>query len=114
MPEDCHQTDTKEMQATYPRQAIRCLTLAAALSIISNSGLAQVASPNTTPDTAGTTTTTTTTVVSGSSSDTTPVVLSPFEVESTQDNGYRARNTLAGSRISTNLGDLAAPITVCL
>ena len=112
MPEVCHQTDTKEMQATYPRQAIRCLTLAAALSIISNSGLAQVASPTTTPDTAGTTTTTTTTVVSGSSSDTTPVVLSPFEVESTQDNGYRARNTLAGSRISTNLGDLAAPITV--
>jgi outer membrane receptor protein involved in Fe transport len=40
------------------------------------------------------------------------VVLSPFEVQSTQDNGYRARDTLAGSRISTNLDDLAASISV--
>jgi len=38
--------------------------------------------------------------------------MSPFEVQSSEETGYRARNTLAGSRISTNLDDLAAPITV--
>jgi outer membrane receptor protein involved in Fe transport len=76
-----------------------------------NSGFAQVANPSTTPETAGTTTTTTT-VTTSSTGETTPIVLSPFEVESTQDSGYRARNTLAGSRISTDLKDLAQPITV--
>ncbi len=40
------------------------------------------------------------------------VVLSPFVVDSSKDEGYRATNTLAGSRISTNLRDVAAPLTV--
>ncbi len=39
--------------------------------------------------------------------------LSPFEVTaSDQDIGYRKQNTLAGSRLNTNLADLAAPIAV--
>jgi outer membrane receptor protein involved in Fe transport len=40
------------------------------------------------------------------------IVLSPFVVDSSQDEGYRATNTLAGSRINTQLRDVAAPITV--
>lgn len=40
------------------------------------------------------------------------VVLSPFIVDSTKDEGYRATATLAGSRINTPLKDVAAPITV--
>ncbi len=40
------------------------------------------------------------------------VVLSPFEVDASKDIGYYAESTLAGSRLNTNLGDLAASITV--
>jgi hypothetical protein len=40
------------------------------------------------------------------------VALSPFLVDSTKDTGYRATSTLAGSRINTDLRDLASPITV--
>jgi len=41
------------------------------------------------------------------------VVMSPFEVQtSASDIGYFASNTLAGSRLNSNIGDLAAPITV--
>ncbi|HEY4989372.1 MAG TPA: TonB-dependent receptor plug domain-containing protein, partial [Opitutaceae bacterium] len=75
--------------------------------------MAQVANPA--PDTTTTTTTTSTTVATtgATTPDTSaPIVLSPFEVDSTQDTGYRARNTLAGSRVSTDLKDLAGPITV--
>ncbi|MBC2606115.1 TonB-dependent receptor plug domain-containing protein [Pelagicoccus albus] len=39
--------------------------------------------------------------------------LSPFEVKSSEDDfGYRATNTLAGSRLNTNLADIGASITV--
>lgn len=38
--------------------------------------------------------------------------LSPFTVTTTKDNGYFAQNTLAGSRMNTNLGDLGASISV--
>ncbi len=40
------------------------------------------------------------------------IVLSPFTVDASKDIGYYAENTLAGSRISTNVGDLASAITV--
>ncbi|WP_138223251.1 TonB-dependent receptor plug domain-containing protein [Nibricoccus aquaticus] len=41
------------------------------------------------------------------------IVLSPFTVQSSRkDIGYYASNTLAGSRLNSNVGDLAAPITV--
>ncbi|EDY83967.1 TonB-dependent receptor plug domain protein [Verrucomicrobiia bacterium DG1235] len=38
--------------------------------------------------------------------------LSPFEVNASEDEGYRATNTLAGSRINTSLKDVAASISV--
>ncbi len=40
------------------------------------------------------------------------VQLTPFTVSTTRDAGYFAENTLAGSRLNTNLADLAASITV--
>ncbi len=40
------------------------------------------------------------------------VVLSPFEVTASADKGYYAANTLAGSRLNTNLADLGASISV--
>lgn len=41
------------------------------------------------------------------------VKMSPFEVQtSNRDIGYYAENTLAGSRLNTNVGDLAASITI--
>lgn len=39
------------------------------------------------------------------------VVLSPFTVDASKDEGYRATSTLAGSRINTSLRDIAASIT---
>ncbi|HVU32560.1 MAG TPA: TonB-dependent receptor [Opitutaceae bacterium] len=38
--------------------------------------------------------------------------LSPFQVDASKDKGYFAENTLAGSRIKTNLADIAASVTV--
>lgn len=40
------------------------------------------------------------------------IELSPFEVNATKDKGYYAANTLAGSRLNTNLADLGASISV--
>lgn len=40
------------------------------------------------------------------------VALSPFEVSTNKDQGYFAANTLAGSRLNTNLADLGASISV--
>jgi hypothetical protein len=38
--------------------------------------------------------------------------LSPFTVDASKNQGYRAENTLAGSRLNTRVSDLAASITV--
>lgn len=38
--------------------------------------------------------------------------LSPFEISTTENEGYRANSTLAGSRINTNLKDVAAAISI--
>src|SRR4051812_10937048 len=40
------------------------------------------------------------------------VVLSPFEVRPEEDNGYKATSTLAGTRLRSDLKDLAASISV--
>ncbi len=80
--------------------------------------LAQVA-----PSATTTTTTTTTSATPTSAQVTAPanaapaedngiMKLSPFEVSSQQDRGYAATDTLAGTRIRTDLGDVAASITV--
>jgi outer membrane receptor for ferric coprogen and ferric-rhodotorulic acid len=47
-----------------------------------------------------------------SSQDEEVITLSPFEVDASKDTGYYAENTLAGSRLNTNIGDLASSITV--
>lgn len=50
---------------------------------------------------------------SGSSADEEEIFeLSPFEVDGSQDSGYRANSTLAGSRLSTQLKDVAASVSV--
>jgi len=41
-----------------------------------------------------------------------PIVLSPFTVDASKDKGYFAENTLAGSRMNTNIADLGASISV--
>lgn len=38
--------------------------------------------------------------------------LSPFSVDSSEDQGYRATTTLAGTRLNTNLGDIGSAISV--
>lgn len=40
------------------------------------------------------------------------ITLTPFTVDASKDKGYYAENTLAGSRLKSNLSDLAASITV--
>ena len=40
------------------------------------------------------------------------ITLTPFQVDTTKDEGYFAQNTLAGSRMRTNVADLASSITV--
>src|SRR5688572_21715436 len=40
------------------------------------------------------------------------VQLSPFEVAAERDDGYKANSTLAGTRLRTELRDVAASITV--
>ncbi len=49
-------------------------------------------------------------VTSGASKDV--VTLNPFQVDAGKDVGYYAENTLAGTRLNTNVGDLASSITV--
>jgi hypothetical protein len=41
-----------------------------------------------------------------------PIVLSPFQVDASQDSGYYASNTLAGTRINSRVEDLGASITI--
>lgn len=41
-----------------------------------------------------------------------PVALSPFTIVADRDKGWTATQTLAGSRLRTNLGDLAQPLEV--
>jgi hypothetical protein len=40
------------------------------------------------------------------------IELSPFSVDATEDIGYRATTTLAGSRVRSNIGDLGASIAI--
>lgn len=47
-----------------------------------------------------------------SSSEEDVIELSPFQVDTTTDQGYFAQNTLAGSRLRTNVADLGSSITV--
>jgi outer membrane receptor protein involved in Fe transport len=46
------------------------------------------------------------------SSDEQTVVLNPFEVTTDKDNGYRATNSISGSRVNTSIKDIPIPIQV--
>src|SRR5271165_3253454 len=98
------------MQATLTNN-VRYLASAAAFSLLLNTGFAQSANPSTTPVTSCANQTTPPVATTGTAQEE-PMLMSPFEVDSTKDTGYRARNTLAGSRINTELKYVAGPITV--
>ncbi|MDP1580596.1 MAG: TonB-dependent receptor plug domain-containing protein [Candidatus Didemnitutus sp.] len=66
-----------------------------------SSALAQATAKEETPDS---------TTSAAESSET--VVLSPFKVTTTQDKGYRATNTISGTRLDTAIKDLPMPIEV--
>src|SRR5436190_2014413 len=89
-------TQLHTMQATHRTKRTRCLALAAPLSLLLTSGLAQTATPS----------------ARDSNNNDEAVVLSPFVVDATKDVGYHASSTLAGSRINTSLKDVAQSITV--
>ncbi|HVU18498.1 MAG TPA: TonB-dependent receptor plug domain-containing protein [Candidatus Didemnitutus sp.] len=99
------------MQANQPLTGkSRLLVATTLLFLLQNSGLAQVASPATPPpDNAAPAP-----QVEKKDKDASeqPIRLSPFEVDASKDYGYRANNTLAGTRINTDLRDLAGPISV--
>jgi hypothetical protein len=92
----------------YNCALLRRLTVAGAL-LLPVLGYSQAASPSD-----STTTTTTTTVQSTGASTRTDeaVTLSPFEVSANRDVGYQATQTLAGTRIATNLSDVGDAIQV--
>jgi len=97
--------------------AKRTLALLRALTVTSALGLSvvpRIAVAQTAPATDTTTTTTTTTTAAPAASDQEePTVLSPFVVDAAEDKGsYRANSTLAGTRVRTDLKDVASAISV--
>lgn len=90
------------MQTTHPPARSRRLITATALALLSlNPAWAQTTAP-TTPDSENDKNQKTEEIVT----------LSPFVVDASKDQGYRATSTLAGSRINTDLKDVAQSITV--
>src|SRR5580658_5051626 len=102
--------------------ANRALLLLRALTVTSALGIAIVprfAVAQTAPATDTTTTTTTTTTSAAvttnpnASDQEEPTVLSPFVVDASEDKGsYKANSTLAGTRVRTDLNDVASSISV--
>jgi outer membrane receptor protein involved in Fe transport len=88
------------MQANHVTVQLRRLSLVAASVLLMNTGVAQSAQP----DAAG--------ASDAAPGDENVVVLSPFVVTAEDQEGYHATSTLAGSRIKTELKDVAASITV--
>ncbi len=88
------------MKANQSPSYLRWLMVAPACALLAVSSLlAQQANP---PATAA-----------GSAASEEVVKMNPFQVQaSNKDIGYYAENTLAGSRLNTNVGDLASSITV--
>ena len=94
-------------------QANRTLALLRALTVTSALGFAvapRFAVAQTAP---GSDTTTTTTTTTAPTSQEGPTVLSPFIVDASEDKGsYRANSTLGGTRVRTDLKDVASAISV--
>src|SRR5476651_584113 len=85
---------------------LRAITVTSALSFAS---MPQTAGAQT----ATATTTTTTTTTSDQDMSSQPLVLNPFIVDSSEDKGsYTANSTLAGTRVRTELKDVASAISV--
>ncbi len=94
---------------------LRRLMVVQACSLLAVSSLwaQEVTKPTTTTTTTTTQPSPATVVTTTTTTSTEEVVkMSPFAVNTTKDAGYFAENTLAGSRLNTNIGDLAASITV--
>jgi hypothetical protein len=66
----------------------------------------EASAPNATPISV------TTQPVTAPSIDDDVIMMSPFQVDATKEKGYFAENTLAGSRMRTNIADLGAAISV--
>ena len=101
------------MPANRTLALLRALTVTSALgfAVVPRIAVAQTAPAETTT----TTTTTTSAAVAPGASDTgeEPTVLSPFVVDAAEDKGsYKANSTLAGTRVRTDLKDVASAITV--
>ncbi|MEO7412694.1 MAG: TonB-dependent receptor plug domain-containing protein [Opitutaceae bacterium] len=86
------------MQATYQTTKARYFATSATLSLLLSSGLAQAVKPSPSDPSKPT--------------EEQPIEMSVFVVDSSKDQGYRATSTLAGSRINTDLKDIASSITV--
>src|SRR5580658_8354311 len=99
----------QNMPANRTLALLRALSVTSALgfAVVPRIAVAQAANP---PDTTTTTTTTTTTAAPESEE---PTVLSPFVVDAAEDKGsYHAESTLAGTRVRTDLKDVASAISV--
>ena len=99
------------MPANRTLALLRALTVTTALgfAVVPRIAVAQTAAPADTT----TTTTTTTTTPAAASTDEEPTVLSPFVVDASEDKGsYQAQSTLAGTRVRTDLKDVASAISV--
>jgi len=86
-------------------------------SILAASLSAQTVAPptaatQTTPPASAQMTPTTVTTVTSAPGEEEIVKLSPFEVSTTRNVGYQATDTLAGTRIRTNLADVGSSIQV--
>jgi outer membrane receptor protein involved in Fe transport len=97
------------MPANRTLALLRALTVTTALgfAVVPKLAVAQTAAAT------DTTTTTTTTVAPAPTDQEEPMVLSPFVVDASEDKGsYKANSTLAGTRVRTDLKDVASAITV--
>jgi len=100
------------MPANRTLALLRALTVTSALgfAVVPRIAVAQTAAPAT--DTTTTTTTTTTPAAEAPTGEE-PTVLSPFVVDASEDKGnYKANSTLAGTRVRTNLADVASALSV--
>src|SRR5665213_768003 len=94
------------MPANRTLALLRALTVTSALgfAVVPRIAVAQAAT---------TTTTTTTTAPAAAAPEEEPTVLSPFVVDASEDKGsYQATSTLAGTRVRTDLKDVASAISV--
>lgn len=106
---------TPTIQSTTALPCRHRTAWAALLLIGALTSVAQTAPTDTTPD-ATPTTQTKKPVPVVTSTETTPkdevITLSPFQVDTSRDNGYYAPNTLSGTRLNSNVQDLGSSITV--